>query len=152
MTDYNELTGMEMGLLKNCSYKKHTILRMENDLSKMKTLSSRTIGKLGGVQAVLEYRAELGGMEQAYYLTTIREYTNKRGATSLKHYNVNGKMLPKIKDEHPVWVLCWVEVSSDTIHKWGIREDDVNFRLYPILPDDEREDESEDEFDIELED
>ena len=130
------LTGMEKGLLKQCGYKKQTINSLEAELCNMKKISSKTIGKLGGKQAVLDYRAELGGWEQAYHLTTIKDYTNKRGKTHKAHFNINGKYLRDTKVyEAPYLVLCWTRVSHETIHKWTIKDNDEDFKLVPLKSD-----------------
>ena len=131
---YEQLSGLEKGLLKDCSWKKHTIKSLTRDLESMTTISSRTIGKLGGIAAVLEYRAEIMGWDKAYFLTKIGDYTNKRGQTSRVHYNENGKYIGSLQKlgEEPVWCLCWTQIHPDTIHLWGIKEDDKDFKLYPI--------------------
>jgi len=126
------LTGMEKGLLKQCGYKKHTINSLLVESSNRLLVSSKTIGKLGGKQAVLDYRAELGGWEKAYHLTTIGDYTNKRGKTHKAHFNHNGKYVGPAQSSQPRLVLCWTNVSPETIHKWTIHDDDDNFKLVPI--------------------
>ena len=135
------LTGMEKGLLKQCGYNKHTIYSLEMDICNMKKISSKTIGKLGGKQAVLDYRAELGGWEQAYHLTIIKEYTNKRGITSLAHFTINGKFLTKDMKTYdkPYPILCWTRVSPETIHKWTIKDNDEDFKLVPVKLSETRE-------------
>jgi hypothetical protein len=129
-----EMTGMEKGLLKQCGYKKQTIKQLECKLENTMKISSRTIGNLGGIQAVLNYRVDIGGWEQAYYLTRIDEYTNKKGHMSMAHYNRNGKYIGSVKrmGEQPVLTLCWTIVNENTIHKWEIKEDDMDFKLSPI--------------------
>ena len=134
MSNQNDnLTGMEKGLQKQCGYKKHTINTLIRDNADMLRVSSRTIGKLAGKQAVLDYRAEIGGWEKAFHLTTIGDYTNKRGQTHKAHFNHNGKYLyPISRIPDPHLVLCWTKVSPETIHKWTIRDDDENFKLVPV--------------------
>tara|TARA_R110000824_G_scaffold315496_8_gene502654 strand:- start:1388 stop:1789 length:402 start_codon:yes stop_codon:yes gene_type:complete len=128
------LTAMEKGLLKQCGYKKHTIASLISDLDYITKISSKTIGKLGGKQAVLDYRAEIGGRIGAYHLTIIKDYTNKRGKTHKAHFNINGKYMTaatKVYDK-PYPVLCYTQISPETIHKWTIEDNDEDFKLVPV--------------------
>ena len=124
-------TSKERGLLKLCSYKKHTITSLEKDIRDTILLSSQTIGKLGGKQEVLNYRAELGGYEKAWLLTEIRPYTNKRKETFDAHYTVNNKYMGRASSKKPIEYLGWLAVSQKTIHKWEII-DTIDFKLSPI--------------------
>ena len=131
-----ELTSKERGLLSQCSYKKQTITSLSNDLEKMKLISCRTIGQLGGIDAVIKYRIELGGWERAWELTIIKPYTTKKGKTFNAHFTQNGKYLWKQidQDESPKPYLGWSLVNKDTISKWEII-DLVNYTLSPIKGD-----------------
>jgi hypothetical protein len=82
-----QLTGMERGLLKECSYKKHDIKGLEKKLAVSIKSASKVIVKLGGVEAVKEYRLGLGGVLPGYCLTHLKDYTNKKGITKPAHYN-----------------------------------------------------------------
>jgi hypothetical protein len=128
-----EHTSKELGLLKQCSYKKHTIQSLSKDLDNMKTVSSRTIGKLGGIRAVLDYRVELGGFEQAYQHSIIDNYTNKRGLVHKAHFTTYGRYLGRATSSEPIQYLGWLEVSKETIHKWEIKEGDLDFKLFPVI-------------------
>ena len=134
ITIMENLTGKEKGLLKQCSNKKHTINSLERDIDRMIKISSKTIGKLGGKQAVLDYRAELGGWRQAYHLTIIKDYTNKSGITYKAHFTINGKFLTRDMKTYdkPYPILCWTLISPATIHKWTIEDNDEDFKLVPV--------------------
>tara|TARA_R110000782_G_scaffold135829_1_gene228267 strand:- start:2 stop:454 length:453 start_codon:yes stop_codon:yes gene_type:complete len=128
----NPFTSKELGLLKQCSYKKQTITSLSNDLEKMKLISSRTIGKLGGIDAVMKYRVELGGWEKAWLTTIIKPYTNKKGETFPAHFTQNNKYIGRVNQGiGSKGYLGFCEVNKDTISKWEI-VDLVNFTLSPI--------------------
>ena len=130
----SEHTPKEMGLLKLCSYKKKTIESLSYELNQNILISSRTIGKLGGIQAVLDYREELGGFEKAWEYARIDDYTNKKGNTFKAFYTIHGKYLCRTNGKERHMYLGFVEVNSENIHKWFIKEDDKDFKLIAVNP------------------
>ena len=58
-------------------------------------------------QALSKFLTDLQVHIMVHMPTTIKPYTNKKGVTSNKHYNANGKMINGINDKVPVLIPTW---------------------------------------------
>tara|TARA_R110000868_G_C10318049_1_gene712829 strand:+ start:9 stop:458 length:450 start_codon:yes stop_codon:yes gene_type:complete len=144
MTDI-EMTGKECGLIKHLGRRNYQ-LSNEIDAHKkavniaMLMIYKTTPAMRTGEHMVLEYLRLTDTWLNAYVLTTIDEYENKKGVVSMVHYNQNGKYVGSVKKlgDTPIYQLCMTRITSDNYHLWSVVKtgdsynDDENVFVEPV--------------------
>ena len=119
-----DMTTKEMGLVKHLSRRNGELAYTQEKQQKCLDTASKALIKYGGVEAVKEFRIDFGYHAQTYDLTTIGDYTNKKGNVSRAHF-YKGKYYGsvKVKGTEPVQVLVWVKVLEENFDiNWGVNE------------------------------
>ena len=137
MTDPHNanMTGKECGLIKHLGIRNHQLHR-ETDAHKkavkvaMIMIYKNTPAMRTGEHMVLEYLRQTDTWLKAWCLTTIDEYTNKKGVVSMVHYNQNGNYVGSVKKlgEEPIYVETMTECRVENYHLWTVLQtgDDYN--------------------------
>ncbi len=106
MTQQQEFTQREKGLLKVASRHRRTVEILEYELQK----TFEGIYEYGGLSGVLKYGEKTTQWGKAQIYTVKGTYTNKKGETHDAHFNLKGKYLgkwngkPKVTTE---WLVMW---------------------------------------------
>tara|TARA_R110000803_G_scaffold43313_7_gene92517 strand:- start:5 stop:430 length:426 start_codon:yes stop_codon:yes gene_type:complete len=115
----NQLTGLEKGLLNIKSNQTMTINQQS------RTLDKRTkfiIDLLKDDHTKLKEFYIIGDFWiKGFRMTEIKEYTNKKGVKSMKHYVGNKYISPQPKNTEPVLVGGWcINIDEKTIDLYDI--------------------------------
>jgi hypothetical protein len=112
------LTDMEQGLLKHNAYRKAKINNLENVMDKR---TNFIIDALKNDHTKLkEFYVSCDYWEKGYVMTELKEYTNKNGKTTMKHYVGYRYMNPQPKSKQPVMIGCRMKVTCDNIDCFDI--------------------------------
>ena len=95
----------------------YKIAELEAELDDSIRIASKIIVN-SGVEAVKQYRIELGGGEKAYRLTITKPYTNKKGFTSDAQFINNTYICKGGKSKY---VLYWTLITADNFDTyWSV--------------------------------
>ena len=106
-----DATPKELGLMKLAGLRKHQLADITDRLDQSIITASQMLLKLGGTDAVKEYRMGLGGVLPGYCLTTIGEYENKKGYKSQAHFNCWMTYIGSTKKlgDKPIYTLTYLK-------------------------------------------
>ena len=122
MTSQDELTGLEKGLLNNKGRLEWSNKSLEK---KLNIRTKFTIDLLKDNHIKLKEFYIIGDFWiKGFVMTELREYTNKRGIKSMKHY-VGGKYVaPQPKSKEPVMMGGWsLSINGEIIELYDIDSD-----------------------------
>ena len=97
MTEQQQTTGKEMGLIKSLSARNGELFNTKEKMNTIHTTATRSIYKYGGIAGIWEYMNEVKIWGICLKLSVIKEYKNKKGYVSLSHFNQNGKYFNSVK-------------------------------------------------------
>ena len=145
MTDTfdEEMTGKECGLIKHLGKRNYQLKNEQDAHKKAVNVAMLMIYNYSsaneGEKNVLEYLRKTDTWLNAYQLTNIKEYTNKKGVVSLTHYNQNDKYVGSVKKlgETPIYVETMTEMRHDNLHLWSVvlkhrHTDEENIFVVPV--------------------
>ena len=120
----NSPTGKERGLMKYLGLRKRQLRDTQRDLElatlhACRMLYDSTLWHDDAEKLVLEYRMRCRGQAQAYVMTRIGVYENKKGQKSMAHFSIYNNYLGSIKKlgDRPVHMLQWVQITKENIEK-----------------------------------
>ena len=118
----DELTGLECGLIKN-----NNNLKWENKSLKEK-LDARTTFIINLLKddhiKLKEFYIAGDFWVKGYKMTELKEYTNKKGKKSMKHYVGNKYLNPQPKGDVPILVNGWsIQITEESINLFDIDKD-----------------------------
>ena len=112
------LTGMEQGLLKHNAYRKSMINNLENVMDKRTNFIIDTLKN--NHTKLKEFYVSCDYWEKGYVMTELKEYTNKNGKTTMKHYVGYTYVNPQPKSKEPVMVEWRIKVTPNNIDCFDI--------------------------------
>ena len=117
-----DLTKMEKGLNKHFSNAKRTIHQLEE---KCKTRHNLILKLLGDdTEKVKEYYIGGDYWIKGYMMTELREYTNKKGKKSMKHYINQWYVNPQPEEDESVLVNGFaIKITEDTYDLFDLQPD-----------------------------
>ncbi len=134
-TDHTvEITGKEMGLIKNLSQRNRQLKWTKDDLELSQNVAKEMLYTLGGSQSVFSYHIKLGHWDKAYEPTYIGDYTNKKGFVSKAHFTISDTYYGSVRKlgTSPVMVLQNVPIEHhDCAERWTVSPT-APHRLIPI--------------------
>jgi len=139
--DFEQSTPKEKGLIKNLSARNSQLFHEQqaHKIAKQKALNMIYEISVGRkiFPHIFTYLQDTDTQAQAYLLTKIGEYKNKKGVVSLAHFNANGKYIGSVKarGDKPFYVLTWTRVTLvNGEDLWTIeKNEEGNVYLKPIV-------------------
>ena len=122
MTSQDELTGLEKGLLNNKGRLEWSNKQMTD---KLDVRTKFTIELLKDNPEKLKEFYMIGNFWiKGFRMTYLKEYENKRGIKSMKHYVGNKYISPQPKSKEPAMVGGWsIEINEETIDCFDVDSD-----------------------------
>jgi len=117
----DELTGLECGLMKINSNRKWKIELLEGVIN---VRTKFTIELLKDNHEKLKEFYIVGRFRvRGYHMTQLKEYTNKKGNKSMKHYIDDQYIGPQPKSKVPVLIPWSIGIDEKTIELFDIDDD-----------------------------
>jgi len=117
----DELTGLECGLIKNNAIKRYHIEELEK---KLQDRTQFTIDLIKDNPAKLKQFYIIGDFWiKGYKMTELKEYTNKKGKKSMKHYIGEHYIGPQPKSKEPTLVPWNIKIDEKTIKLFDFDDD-----------------------------
>ena len=117
----DELTGLECGLMRNNAIKRHHIEELEK---KLQDRTQFTIDLIKDNPAKLKQFYIIGDFWiKGYKMTELKEYTNKKGKKSMKHYIGECYIGPQPKSKEPTLVGWNIKIDEKTIKLFDFDDD-----------------------------
>ena len=115
-------SGKEMGLIKLASKRNQQLVWKMEELKKSYKVACEMLYSVGGEDKVFDFYKKVGFWSEAFHLSNIDDYTNKKGHKSLAHFNNNGKYIGSVSKlgRFPIYVLAMMEVNDENRHLWKI--------------------------------
>ena len=109
----DSLTPKEKGLIKHLSRRNYQLEEKQEDLYTAIWVALKMLHSCGG--DVYEYAKGTRLGDDAWGMTHIGDYVNKKGYTSQAHYNPNNKYIGSVNKmgNKPVKCLYWTHITMD---------------------------------------
>ena len=116
MTEQQQSTGKEMGLIKTLSSRNYELANTKEKINTIHSIATRSIYKYGGITGIWEYMDEVKIWGQALRMSHIKDYINTKGENTGKaHFNENDKFYGKCskKGDIPIMIPTGCVINKE---------------------------------------